>query len=212
MMNVRKYLPPVALVVLTIALFCVAFAASVGPNEAATASDWTEYDPWTNVTRGTVDNNLYATYSFTAAGELTSTLAVTDYSFGVPAGATIDGVVAEIAVFANNNPYVTDYSIKLTKDGSTAVGTNQSTSSYLSTSESYVTYGSSSSLWGTTLSVSDVNSANFGVACQWTLATGTSKTVFVDHVRMTVYYTAAASGAKKRIIGFARQITPLFNQ
>ncbi|MFL5731077.1 MAG: T9SS type A sorting domain-containing protein, partial [Cytophagaceae bacterium] len=57
---------------------------------------------------------------------------------------------------------------------------------------SYTTYGSSSDLWGTTWTISDINDANFGVyLIARNTATANAPQVGVDHIRVTVYYTSA---------------------
>lgn len=54
-------------------------------------------------------------------------------------------------------------------------------------SDAYATYGSNTDLWGETWTVAQINSSGFGVVLS-AIGVG-SGTAFVDHIRITVYYS-----------------------
>jgi|GEM_PF-2506144 hypothetical protein len=124
---------------------------------------------WTgpgNIT--TAGNSVYATASLTdtdGSGQdvVTHFLKATNFGFAIPAGATIVGIEVKFERFAliTNNAGLDDLAVRLLKAG-VLTGTAKSGVPWSST-KSIDTYGSSSDLWGATLTPSDVNNANFGV-------------------------------------------------
>lgn len=125
---------------------------------------------------------------------LSEYLKATDFGFNIPSGATIDGIVVEVEKKYDTYT-VQDAVVKIVKGGS-LTGTNKAIAGDWSSTESYITYGSSTELWGTTWSYGDINSSNFGVAlsCEGTQVFPPGAGVAnVDHIRITVYYTGGGS-------------------
>lgn len=118
-------------------------------------------------------------------------LNATNFGFNVPAGATINGIRAKILRFGIPGVQVTDATVQLLKAGS-PVGSNKASGTAWPSPEAYATYGSSSDLWGTTWSVSDVNGSGFGVGIAAQLPGQVGLVGGVDFVQITVYYTAGA--------------------
>ena len=58
-------------------------------------------------------------------------------------------------------------------------------------SDTYISYGSSTDLWGETWANTDINDIDFGVVLS--LNMGARTTAFIDHIRITVSYTAPSS-------------------
>jgi hypothetical protein len=77
-----------------------------------------------------------------------------------------------------------DHSVRIMKGG-TITGNNlaQTTTAWLP-NDSYVSYGNSTQLWGTTWTTADVNATNFGVVMSVSVANGIAQ---VDHVQITIY-------------------------
>jgi hypothetical protein len=75
--------------------------------------------------------------------------------------------------------------IHVLKNG--ALSSSQITAQAVTTVEQYYLLGSSSSLWGETWTPSDINDPNFGIAMAAFINGG--YLIYVDHIRMTVYYT-----------------------
>jgi hypothetical protein len=89
---------------------------------------------------------------------------------------------------------ITDMTVKLTKDGSTNVGDDKRyyPTSWVTSSSNIYTYGTSSDLWGTTLTATEVNTSTFGVRVRVTSnlgSPGTLRTANIDYIRITIHGT-----------------------
>jgi len=84
-----------------------------------------------------------------------------------------------------------DNSVQLLQNGSVPGGSsNEASSSTWPTSRGTKSYGSSTDMWNTTWTPSNVNASNFGERLTTTnSSTYTSETADVDYVSVTVYYT-----------------------
>lgn len=147
---------------------------------------------WTNPGNAQFSDDVYATSSLTGINNISHYLKVTNFGFTIPSTATITGVTVAIerkyTTFA-----VVDDTIKLVKGG-TVVGTNKSAGATWPTSDTYATFGSSSDLWGTTLTYADVNASNFGVVMSCDGAgSGGLGSPSVDNIQITVNYTDSGS-------------------
>ena len=108
---------------------------------------------------------------------------------GVPAGATIAGIVATVNVQANA-PGVTDFTVRLLKAG-VQVGADQSNGNNISNSSQI--YGGPNNLWGTTWLPADI--ANIGIAYQVFNGASGGRQVIVSSIKITVYYYTAGAGS-----------------
>jgi len=160
---------------------------------------------WVDPDNAGADDAAYA--SITAAtfdtNDESLALLATNFNLGVPAGATIDGVVVEIERYYADGTVV-DYQARLYSGGALygdakAAGVNWGV---YPSSVGIVTIGGATDKWGATLDSDIVNNAGFGVAyvCQ---ATGTNSDAFVDYIRMTVYYTAGAQTFPQSVVATA---------
>lgn len=168
---------------------------STGPNSPGTTADDSGVGTvtWTDHANITSSNNGYATAVIPAVDTITHYLKATNFGFSIPAGATIDGVVVEWerkdADLGGAN--AKDNAIRIVKGG-TIGATDKSSASTWPASDAYASYGSSSDLWGETLTESDIESSTFGAALSArNVVTSSSSNPYVDHVRITVYYTEA---------------------
>lgn len=126
----------------------------------------------------------------------------TGFSFSIPAGSTITGVAAtaNVATFPGSSDSSFQQGLARTSllqiikagvrsgTGQTG-GVNWPASSYTPSS-----YGSSSDLWGTTLTPSDVNDPGFGIAISAQLTipggmTGRQADAAISQMSVTIYYT-----------------------
>jgi len=149
---------------------------------------------WTNPGNVTTSDDNHATFSATFDGDSSKDLDCTNFGFSIPAGATINGIEANIE---RNGFDIIDLSIKLL-NGDGAGGESaqdKSTGASWSVSDTVDSFGDSTDTWGETWSVSDVNSSDFGVRiqCQDNTAGAPPTLGFasIDHVEITVYYTAS---------------------
>lgn len=125
-------------------------------------------------------------------GQISHYLKLTGYDFSaIPSGSAILGVVATVmrkAQTQNASVFVSDSTLKLVKAG-TVSGNNKAVtgSPGYPTTAATATYGSSSDLWGLSLSTSDVQDATFGVALSVTATTtGSTDRADIDYISLTV--------------------------
>jgi hypothetical protein len=122
-------------------------------------------------------------------------LVATGFGFSIPSGATIDGIVVGIERRYSGVGTIRDYRVRIVKGGSIG-STDRATSTNWTTSDVYEDHGGSTDLWGERWTTSDINSSNFGVAISAQKFSGVgSPTVGIDHIRITVYYTASSGSA-----------------
>jgi len=146
---------------------------------------------WTNPSNAKASDNSYAT----ATGNFVETqyLKATNFGFAIPEGATIIGIVGEVERHASEKG--TGYNIawlygeKIVK--ANAIKTEASKGHHLfatmPTTDTIETCGGSSDLWGQSWTPADINNSGFGFAFQAWIQE--NLTVFIDQVRLTVYYT-----------------------
>lgn len=177
--------------------------ASSGPNSPGTISNNAGIgsSSWTNISNVSASDNSSA-YNVAVGplGNVTSNyIWCTNFGFSIPSGSTINGILVEVegSSSADNSSYYTvTNTIKLIKGGAITGNNKGDDSTHWGTSDSYMSYGSSSDLWGATLSYTDVNASNFGVALAVRMfAYGKTNTFgYVDHIRMTITYTTGGGG------------------
>lgn len=181
--------------------------SSSGPNSPGTASSPTRAGsnslPWSSLGNVFASDNTRAQLTSSGfAASYTDWLKVTNFGFAIPGGSTIDGVVVEIeraVSSADTGPK--DSSVQLVKGG-TISSTDKASASTWPTSDTYASYGGATDLWGLSLTDTDVNASDFGVALSvYTNTPGKlSCAYFVDHIRITVYYTAGGGGSSVKTL------------
>lgn len=141
---------------------------------------------WTDPTQIISSNDGKASINATGSDYLVAR----NFGFTIPTGATINGIL--VRVEAAENAGGTEPLLAQLQDASAALfGSSKSTSnegSISGTTDAVYTYGSTSDLWGATLTEAIVEDADFGVRLWFT----TSHLVTIDHVTMAVEYTSAA--------------------
>jgi hypothetical protein len=167
---------------------------SAGPNNPSAASG----TGWTNPA------NIEGSSSFStktiAAGDsgTTNELVGTTFGFSIPTSATIVGIVFVLArrVSSTSTFYVNTDSINLLKAG-VAAGTKLGPSSLWTGATTDETWGTSSSLWGTTWTPAQINDSGFGaeITVDYDNESAVSRILSVQNYRLTVYYTLATSKA-----------------
>jgi hypothetical protein len=181
-----KYSYLVPLIVGIILLFVSqAWADSSGPNSPDSAAD--EGD-WNNPT------NVFSSDDSRADHSGTNQHILKAYTFNFSISGTIDGFYVEVEGYCDEpNPTRREINIALAKSGYTPEGSwKLDTLSYTSGSETYIDLGGPGDLWSGSWSASDVNSADFSVLIRDDDATG--NTLYIDHVRITVFYTPSGGG------------------
>lgn len=147
---------------------------------------------WSNPTRAKTTDDLDAISQATVSGGKQSTqyLKATDFGFSIPLEATITGVEIRYYRSTTNQSSVVNatYLVK----GGVTVGTDISPTGEAWSANPAV-YGSSSTLWGVTLTAAEVNDPGFGVAINGTVFDDVNflplDSVNVDSVALNVHYS-----------------------
>lgn len=152
-------------------------AANQGPNNPTAATG----AHWTNPSYIYSSNNAYAIYNRNAQEYLISS----SYGFAIPAGSFINGIEIQIeghGVTAGQS----NIEVALSKNKTSPIG-NSVTYILKLTTDSTATFGGPSDLWGTTWTVSEINSNNFGIMVRDKDATAGE--LDIDWENIKVFYT-----------------------
>lgn len=164
--------------------------ASSGPNSGGTFADDNSVGvvAWTTVSNAASSNNTYAG-CYLSAGAAGHYLKCTNFGFAIPGGSTIDGVIVIVECYTSQKG-IEDNAAYLVKGGS-IVGSNKKNALLWDDSvDTNMSHGGVADLWGTTLTVSDVNASDFGFVIQVTnVSSKFSGNAYIDHITITVYYT-----------------------
>jgi len=176
--------------------------ASEGPLSPTVFEESTDaYVAWTNKDNVASSDNAYATADLTVANAYTKILFCTGFGFSV--GGLITGITVEVERKASavGTTYPRLFYCRLRYNGQYIGDTK--TGTVFTTSDAYETVGGSSDVWGTSFS-EEMNDASFGIGigiCTYGTPSGPgSCTVSVDHVRITITYTAATAKAQSDLV------------
>ena len=177
---------------------------SQGPNSPATLADDTSFGgfSWTNPGNASSSNNSYAESAVSGFPSETDTfyLKATDFGFSIPGGATIDGILVEIEKSESTAADdVIDRRVRIVKGG-TIGSTDKADATEWPTTDAYTSYGGAADLWGETWTPADINASNFGTVIAAGCASTGPGIPLIDHIRITVTYTAGADVAKQKAI------------
>jgi len=142
---------------------------------------------WTTPGNITASDDSRAQYNLTAQERLISSA----HGFSLPAGSTILGI--EVLIEGNGASATAvdrQIDVALTKDGTNEFGvkTNNTLNEVTDTT---ITLGSSTDLWGTTWTQAEIESTNFGG--RLFDSDTTAANLRIDHVQIRVYHTALGS-------------------
>jgi hypothetical protein len=166
----------------------------VGPNSPGTIiSDATcgGLTPWLNTNNAGAQDDLYA-QADNLRLEASACLKLTNFGFAIPGGSTIQGIVVESDRYGQNfRGDINDSIVQIVKGGA-VTGVNKASASLWPNfdTNTYQSYGGNTDLWGEVWTPADINDPNFGVVIAAQEITDSANTdAFIDHVRITVYYT-----------------------
>jgi hypothetical protein len=151
---------------------------------------------WSNPENVFSSDGNYATADLNAFGA-TNGLLANDFGFTLPDGATIDGIELEIQRKSSHENYHRDQASGVhVWQGETfdTSGKGDTVTTY-PTDDEYAIYGGPGDLWGLSWDSSDINSSDFGVSLQAINLISGSSTVYINHLRVTVYYTVNEADA-----------------
>jgi hypothetical protein len=172
--------------------------ASQGPLFPATAASLSEAstlenkDAWATPTNVFSDNATES--NITAATfdspDISQILVASNFSFTIPAGATIDGITVEIDRRSIITGSGKDFRVQLGTGTAFAnlVGTNKASATTWPATTAVATYGGAADTWTAGLTAAQVNAAGFAVFLSASALIANAD-IGVDFIRVTVNYT-----------------------
>lgn len=145
---------------------------------------------WTNPGNAAVSDDIYATV-VTNSDETSNLLAITNFGFTIPAGATIDGIELRVEGKVTGGSGITPFSV--TKNG-TVAAVVYADQLWTGTDTTF-TRGGPTNLLGTTWTPAEINATTFGIVIySYTEAGQPARTASIDFGSITVYYTGGGGG------------------
>lgn len=188
----KKY-AMVGIVGVIISIIAVATVLAADTGSLSPTTTGSPSNQWSTPTNAFSSNNAYAVE--------TTDLQKQDYAtfgFSIPAGATINGIVVhvEARVRTPGAPLPEQWQSEVNVDLSWNAGTTYTATKNniwdSGMGEATQFYGGGADTWGRTWSVDDFSDANF--RARVTMIKDDGGGIDMDHIRVTVYYTAAGGG------------------
>lgn len=148
---------------------------------------------WANPSYASSNDGSYATQVPNTSTTGARYLVLENFGFSIPSTATINGIIISInRRKTNSSGQIQDTVVQL-KQGSTLIGSNVAIASDWPTTATVQTYGGSSNMLGTSLTPSDINNSNFGMALRIYNVGGFGAQGEVDNITIEVFYTEAVT-------------------
>jgi hypothetical protein len=178
---------------------------------------------WQNTSNASSQNDVYSSLLFTDAfnviadeptslspADETNYLVCKNLDSNIPNDATIEGIRIYIDRYnsftGDGTVTIKDDAIYLTKNGTDTVGNNKSTGATwsLTDTDTYISFGGVSDLWGTSWTASEINNDNFGVMIGPTIEfvglTGENGgSANIDHVYVEITYAGGTAGRRRAV-------------
>jgi len=145
------------------------------------------FNDWTNPTNAYSSNNVYAVANPPVKSNVKQSYE--NFSFGIPAGATINGMEASLEWYKTSSASSNGLYFYCTSDA-----TDYWKSVSPPATEGIVVTGASDDLWSSTPIDTDFSDANFHITVYIVSSQYVAACVYLDHIQVKVYYTEAASG------------------
>jgi len=167
----------------------VSGSASTGAKSPATTANdvGNGLVAWTNPNNSQASDEVYATALITSVNSPTERLKATNFGFTIPTTATIIGIIAEIKVRTDNNNATQTNVVELYKNNILSSNLNPA-GVVIPTVAAYLSFGSSTNLWGIGWTPENINNNGFGLAFSIGKTVSQDSNVSIDHIRITVYY------------------------
>lgn len=171
--------------------------ASEGPSGGGTAANDATVGTidWTNPTEILSDDasNSYIAESNTGQ---TKYIKVTNFSFSIPTGATINGIKVTFTKSKYGTVTANDEEVKIVKSNGSIGTENKALAGEWTDASVEYDYGNSTDLWNESWESSDINNSNFGVVLSANVALGSGEYARLKYVKLTVTYTEATEGGQ----------------
>jgi len=150
---------------------------------------------WINPYKALTQNNIY-TNSYLVLSINTDWLRITDFNFDLTDNSIIKGIEVQIDDFGSQSVYAIDCYLVINGN---SIGIDKETYTFigLTDTDTYRTYGSSTDMWNTELSQSDIKSSTFGFQIFYKSESFCFS--FVDHIQIKVYYIESENDIKPNI-------------
>jgi len=187
--------------------------ASAGPRYPTSAgtvsysgyndADWS-YPGEITADDGSASSPAGSAYVHLLKSEYSYLLYATRFDFSLPDDAAITGIKVEVEARGAGGE-IAYVALRNTGSAPGPWGTAKGPATLLTSSYTVYSYGGESDTWGVANpTVADIESSGFGVSLA--VRTGNpATTVYVDFVRVTVYYTEAAGGVPKHSDHYMRR-------
>lgn len=143
---------------------------------------------WVNPSNAASSDNIYTT-NFIFPGGDSNYLKATNFGFSIPSNATINDIQASVERKSTLPVDVFDSKVRIVKGGIIGL-TDKSSGTPWPITDTIITYGSASDLWGQTWTPSDINASNFGFAISVRDQNADIESaISVDQITITVTYT-----------------------
>lgn len=147
-------------------------------------------DNWVSPNNIKADDATYASITATTfdSPDISYRLKAQGFDFSaIPDGATIHGIIVEIERYNDSGETAKDYRVQLLDASGALVGDNKAKAGNWGTTPIVQFYGGTEDGWNAGLTSAMVKSANFGVVLS-AQATTANADIYVDYIRITVYY------------------------
>lgn len=184
---------------------------TTGYKNASTAAAEGVGTEWSNPGNAKVSDGVYATvFKGSPTGSTnTNFLKLTNYGFALPAGAVVAGILVNVQRKEETaSGGVSDHEAHLVRAGTIQAGERAHTGVPWGVVDASAYYGGSEDLWDEAWTLTDINSAGFGVALSAHI-TGSNRAM-VDWIGVTVYYLTAESSSGVRPRLFNSQTKTVF--
>ncbi len=167
-------------------------AASVGPSSPTAASDTTingSGSTWSSPSNALASDGVYSSASL-GRNKYSDFLTVSGFGFTIPSDATINGIQADIEKYADNSN-ISDYEVEAYNPISASYSANLGTTTSWPSTDTNVTYGGTTNLWGTSWTPAAIDSSSFSINISAINNTSANKTynAYVDYISVTIYYS-----------------------
>jgi type IX secretion system substrate protein len=174
---------------------CIATSANspaTSSNVSFTGSDYAFNNP-SNILLNDV-NNAVASSVLSFSNKQTDYLQAQGFGFNIPTAATICGIEVNVVKSAANVllnlATVTDYDVRVMKNGTLSLTNLADGVTQWSSSDVNTSYGGTNELWGTSWSPTDINSGNLGFSISAEIhgTVALFPGARINYISMTVYY------------------------
>lgn len=182
-----------------IAILCLLFLfASQGPLTPGTVVDGGGDVTFDNPDNAKVEDGVSTTATATS---VVGGVKATNFSFSIPVGSTINGVLAEWKSSSTEATSSNDIQALVVNGSETSAPDGGSNNDNLTGTLTFYSVGGATNTWqGSLPTVTEANASGFGVSVYEAFGT-VEATISIDVIRVTVFYTPASSIVGKHLIG-----------